>query len=282
MRTKIAFVVLFTAWFSSQALAQWDWLSYPAPPPPPPPPPSLDQPDSLKSRPRHRRLNRPVSRERTRPAVNGSTQSDARQGTVEEQKLRKEIQTRKRKPVVKQKKENKVPPPGSVASSNSTGKSPTKPRSFISAEKKRPTRPPPFASAGTKAPITPTSPRRDVKETAQGTDSKSAQRENDLLKISSDAAKYPAVIAFRNCIASYFARGMAKGKEGTWADLLTRATEGKCRAQFDDMAQILSKRFGKERVAQVMQQLIKTTLLPAAKAAARGKPDTGVSAIPPQ
>jgi hypothetical protein len=112
--------------------------------------------------------------------------------------------------------------------------------------------------------------------------SKSAQQKNDLLRISSDAAKYPAVVAFRNCIASYFARGMGNGTDGTWADLLTRATEGECRAQFDDMAQSLSKRFGKNRVEHVMQQLIKTTLLPAAKAAARGETDTGVSAIPPQ
>jgi hypothetical protein len=282
MRAKIAFVVLFTAWFSSQALAQWDWLSYPAPPPPPPPPPSLDQPDSPKSPPRQRRLSRPVSRERARPAVRRSTQSDARQGTAEEQKLRKEIQTKKRKSVAKQQKANKGTATGSVTSSTSTEKSPAKTRSFISAETKRPTKPPPPASAGTKELIKPAAQRRDVKETAQGTDSKSAQHENDLLKISSDAAKYPAVIAFRNCIASYFARGMAKGKEGTWADLLTRATEGECRAQFDDMAQILSKRFGRERVEQVMQQLIETTFLPAAKAAARGKPDTGVSAIPPQ
>jgi hypothetical protein len=48
------------------------------------------------------------------------------------------------------------------------------------------------------------------------------------------------------------------------------------------MARILSKRFGMKRVEQVMQQLIGTTLLPAAKAAARGEPDTGVSAIPPK
>jgi hypothetical protein len=110
--------------------------------------------------------------------------------------------------------------------------------------------------------------------------SESAQHENDLLRISNDAAKNPAVVAFRNCIGSYFARGMERGIDGTWADLLTRATEGECRAQFDDMAQILSKRFGEKRVEQVMQQLIETTLLPAAKAGARG--DTGVSAIPPQ
>jgi hypothetical protein len=119
-----------------------------------------------------------------------------------------------------------------------------------------------------------------VKETAKGTPS--LLRENDLRRISSDAANYPVVVAFRNCIATYFARGMPKGIDGTWADLLSRATEGECRAQFDDMAQILSNRFGKNRVEQVMQQLIETTLLPAAKAAARGKPDTGVSAIPSQ
>jgi hypothetical protein len=287
MRTKIAFVVLFTAWFSSQALAQWDWLSYPAPPPPPPPPPSLDQPDSLKSPPRQRRQSRPASRERLRSAAGGSTQSDARQGTVEEQKLRKEIQTKKRKSVAKQQRANKAAVTRSVTSSSSAGKSPTKPRSSISAEKKRPTRPSTRASAGTKVPVKAASPKRDLKETPQGTESpsigsESAQHENDSSRISSDAAKNPAVVAFRNCIASYFARGSDRGIEGTWAYLLTRATEGECRPQFDDMAQILSKQFGKERVEQVMQQLIENSLLPAAKAAARGKLDTGVSAIPPQ
>ena len=214
MRIKIAFVVLFTAWFSSQALAQWNW-QYPAPPPPPPLPPSVDQPDSLKSAPRQRRLSRPANREQARPAAGGSAQPDARQGTAEEQKLRKEIQTKKRKSVAKQQKANKAAATGSVTSSRSAGKSPTKPRPSISAEKKSPTRPPPSASAGTKAPIKPTSQRRAVKETAQGTEppsigSVSAQHENDLFRISHDAAKNPAVVAFRSCIASYFARGIGK------------------------------------------------------------------------
>jgi hypothetical protein len=284
MLIKIAFLVLFTAWFSFQALAQWDWQSYP-PPPPPPPPSSLDEPESLKSPPRQRRLNRPGNRERARPAVGGSAQP--RQGPAEKQKLRRESQTKKRKSVAKQPKDSKAAATGSVTSSGSAGKSPTKPRPSIPAEKKGPTRPPTPASAGTKAPGKAASPRRDLKETPQGTESpsigsKSAQHENNLSRISSDAAKNPAVVAFRNCIASYFARGSERGFEGTWADLLTRATEGECRPQFNDMAQILSNRFGKNRVEQVMQQLIETTLLPAAKAAARGKPDTGVSAIPSQ
>jgi hypothetical protein len=100
--------------------------------------------------------------------------------------------------------------------------------------------------------------------------SKSAQHENDLSTISSDAAKNPAVVAFRNCIASFFARGMERGIDRTWADLLIRTTEGECRAQFDHMAQRLSERFGENRAELVMQQLIETTLLPAAKAAAIG------------
>jgi hypothetical protein len=125
-----------------------------------------------------------------------------------------------------------------------------------------------------------------MKETAQGTESpstasNSAHHANDSLRISSDAAKHPAVIAFRNCIVSYFARGLERGIGVTWAELLSRASEGQCRAQFDDMAQILSKQYDNKQVEQVMQQLIDTTLLPAAKAAARGKADTGVSAIPP-
>jgi hypothetical protein len=96
------------------------------------------------------------------------------------------------------------------------------------------------------------------------------------------AARDPALFAFRNCIASYSAREVGKDVDESWADLLIRATEGECRARFDDMAQMLSKRFGEKRVELVMQQIIETTLLPAAKAAARGELDSRVSAIPPQ
>jgi hypothetical protein len=46
------------------------------------------------------------------------------------------------------------------------------------------------------------------------------------------------------------------------------------------MAQMLSKRFGEKRVELVMQQLIETTLLPAAKT--RGKPDGQTLPVPPQ
>ena len=94
------------------------------------------------------------------------------------------------------------------------------------------------------------------------------------------AARDPALVAFRNCIASYSAREVGKDVDGTWADLLIRATEGECRARFDDMAQMLSKCFGEKRVELVMQQLIETTLLPAAKA--RGKPDAQALAVPPR
>src|SRR5262245_39308381 len=97
MRIKIASLVLFTAWFSAHALAQWDWQSYSPPPPPLPPPSSLDQPDFLSSPPPPQRQSRPANRERLRPAGSRSTQSDARQGTVEEQKPRQEIQTKGRK-----------------------------------------------------------------------------------------------------------------------------------------------------------------------------------------
>jgi hypothetical protein len=101
-----------------------------------------------------------------------------------------------------------------------------------------------------------------------------------LLRISSDAAANPAVAAFRNCIASYFARGTERAVNGTWADLLIRTTEGECRAQFDDMAHHLSERFGEGRAELVMQQLIETSLLPAAKAAASG--NTGALSRPPK
>jgi hypothetical protein len=285
MRIKIASLVLFTAWFSAQALAQWDWQPYP-PPPPPPPPSSLDQPDFLSSPPRQQRQSRPANRERLRPAAGRSTQSDARQGNVQEQKLRNEIQTKRRKAVAKQQRANKATVTGSVTSSSSAEKSPTKPQSSTSAEKKKPSTST-SASAGTKARVKAASHGTDLTKTPKETKSpskgfKSAQHKNDLSRISSDARRNPAVVAFRICIASHFARGSERKTEGTWADLLTYATEGECRPQFDDMARNLSKQFSKDRVEQVMQQLIETTLLPAAKAAARGNPDTGTSAIPPQ
>jgi hypothetical protein len=253
MRTKIAFAMLFAAWFWSQAQAQWE-----RPPYPPPPPPLLDQSEIYKPDRPQRPLKRPVKTEPTRPTQSRSIKPGDWQGTAEEQKLRKEIRIRNKKSTGKRQKTNKAAATGSATSSS---------------------------TAGTKAPSKPSSRRKDRKETAQGAasasrDTRPIQHENDLLKISIDAAKNPAVVAFRNCIGSYFARGMERGIDRTWADLLTRATEGECRAQFDEMAQILSKRFGEKRVEQVMQQLIQTTLLPAAKAGARG--DTGVSVIPPQ
>jgi hypothetical protein len=267
MRTKIAFAVLFAAWFWSQAQAQWE-----RPPYPPPPPPLLDQSEIYKPDRPQRPLKRPVKTEPTRPTQSRSIKPGDWQGTAEEQKLRKEIRIRNKKSTGKRQKTNKAAATGSATSSSTAGT-------------KTPTKPAASTSAGTKAPSKPSSRRKDRKETTQGAESASRdtrpiQHENDLLKISIDAAKNPAVVAFRNCIGSYFARGMERGIDRTWADLLTRATEGECRAQFDEMAQILSKRFGEKRVEQVMQQLIQTTLLPAAKAGARG--DTGVSVIPPQ
>src|SRR5262245_21058741 len=93
-------------------------------------------------------------------------------------------------------------------------------------------------------------------------------------------ARDPALLAFRNCSASYSAREVGKDADDTQADLLIRATEGECRARFDEMAEMLSKRFGENQVELVMQQLIKTTLLPAAKA--RGKPGEQALQLPPQ
>ena len=40
----------------------------------------------------------------------------------------------------------------------------------------------------------------------------------------------PVVFNFRDCVASYASREAARSKEGTWADLLIRATESDCRA----------------------------------------------------
>jgi hypothetical protein len=279
MRIKMALVLLFTALFSSQALAQWDWLSYPAPPPPPPPP--SNESGSLTTLSQDARPSRP--RERARPALHGSTQSDTPEAILKKQKLRKEFQKKKGKSVAKQQNGNKAPATGSATSSDSGGKNPDKPRSAISVEKTKATRATTAASAGTKAAVKPASQSGNMKKIdaeSPSTASKSAQHENDLLRISSDAATNPAVAAFRNCIASYFARGTERAVNGTWADLLIRTTEGECRAQFDDMAHHLSERFGEGRAELVMQQLIETSLLPAAKAAASG--NTGALSRPPK
>lgn len=107
-----------------------------------------------------------------------------------------------------------------------------------------------------------------------------AEHQDDLFRISNEAARTPAVFAFRNCIASYSAREVGKEIDQTWANLLIRATEGECRGQFNDMAQHLSERFGEERVEPVMRQLIETTLLPAAKAAVGSKPGAAVLSVP--
>ena len=272
MRIRIAFLVLFTVWFSSDGRAQWEWPSYPPPSSPPYPTSPFDQSDASETPTPQRYLSRPP--EPIRRSVHRSSAQGALQGNIQQQKLRKQIPTTNRRTAETRQKTEKAAT-GSVTSSTSAGT-------------KTPLKPAASTSVRTKAPTKPNSRRSNKKETARGAEPASRDRtpiqhEHDLLRISSDAAKNPAVLAFRNCITSYFARGMRKGRDGpTWADLVTRATEGECRAQFDDMAQILSKRFGKKRVEQVMQQLIETTLLPAAKAAARGERDTGVSAVPPQ
>jgi hypothetical protein len=94
----------------------------------------------------------------------------------------------------------------------------------------------------------------------------------------------PVVFNFRDCVASYASREAQRNKDGTWADLLIRATEGDCRAPFDEMARTLAKRFGEARIEPVMRELIDTTFLPAAKQAAAESapaPATGSSDVPP-
>jgi hypothetical protein len=92
----------------------------------------------------------------------------------------------------------------------------------------------------------------------------------------------PVVFNFRDCVASYASREAGRSKEGTWADLLIRATESDCRAPFDEMARTLARRFGESRIEPVMRELIDTTFLPAAKqAAATGAPASDVPPLPP-
>ena len=243
MRTKIAFAVLFTAWFWPQAQAQGD-----RPPYPPPPPPLFDQPRLWRDPQPQRPLNHPVKIEPTRPKERGSTKPGDWRGTVEEQKLRKETQTQKRKSAGKRQKTKKA---AAVTSSTSAERRP-RPNLHRPLQQERRPSPNEPRIEGSKGQCAGT------KSTA--IDTKAAQHENDLSSISTEAATNPAVFAFRNCISSYSAREVGKDIAGTWADLLIRATEGECRAQFDNMAQKLSRRFGERRVELVMQQLIETTL----------------------
>jgi hypothetical protein len=97
----------------------------------------------------------------------------------------------------------------------------------------------------------------------------------------------PVVFNFRDCVASYASREARRSKDGTWADLLIRATESDCRAPFDEMARTLAKRFGETRIEPVMRELIDTTFLPAAKQAAAesapapAAPSSDVPPLPP-
>ncbi len=77
----------------------------------------------------------------------------------------------------------------------------------------------------------------------------------------------PAVARFRDCGAAYAARNVGKDTTATWADLLIRAAEGDCRVAFNDMASVLTARLGND-AQSVIQSLIETTFLPAARKAA--------------
>jgi hypothetical protein len=76
----------------------------------------------------------------------------------------------------------------------------------------------------------------------------------------------PAVTRFRDCSAAFAARNVGKDTKATWADLLIRAAEGDCRVAFNDMANILTSRLGND-AQSVIQSLIETTFLPAARKA---------------
>jgi hypothetical protein len=96
----------------------------------------------------------------------------------------------------------------------------------------------------------------------------------------------PAVARFRDCSAAFVARSVGKDTKATWADLLIRAAEGDCRVAFNEMANILTTRLGND-AKPVIQSLIETTFLPAARKAvastqrvAGGKSDP-VPATPP-
>src|SRR5262245_24788062 len=97
----------------------------------------------------------------------------------------------------------------------------------------------------------------------------------------------PAVARFRDCSAAFAARNVGKDTTATWADLLIRAAEGDCRVAFNDMANILTARLGND-ANSVIQSLIETTFLPAARKAvastqrvAGGKSDPVPAAPPP-
>jgi hypothetical protein len=98
----------------------------------------------------------------------------------------------------------------------------------------------------------------------------------------------PAVARFRDCSAAFAARNVGKDTTATWADLLIRAAEGDCRVAFNDMANTLTTRLGND-AQSVIQSLIETTFLPAARKAvsstqrvAGGKSDPAPAAPAPR
>src|SRR6188472_1480489 len=95
MRIRIAFLVLFTVWFSSDGRAQWEWPSYPPPSPPPYPTSPFDQSDASETPTPQRHLSRQP--EPARRSVRRSSDQGGFEGTVQQQKLRKQIPTTKRK-----------------------------------------------------------------------------------------------------------------------------------------------------------------------------------------
>jgi hypothetical protein len=216
MRIKVAFLILFTAWFSPAGYAQWEWPSYP-PPPPPPYPGLLDESDSSEMPMPRRHLSRPP--EPTGRLVRGSSDQRKVQNTIQRETLRKQNATKNRKPADKRQKTSKPPSTGSVTSSIPTGtKTPKKSTSSDLVTTKNLPQPRSPTSARRRNSSEPTSRSGNVEETAQQTQSsmgsKSAKHEKGTPKISSDAIKNQAVIAFRNCIASYFARNQVSTEPG--------------------------------------------------------------------
>jgi hypothetical protein len=273
----------YAIFFLPQAQAQRDPLPHPLHPSYITP--SFAQSYSPTPPPRKRDLNRPS--EPMGRSVRGSTEPSAEwHATSQDRRRKEESPTKKRKSAEKRQKTKEAAATRSVISPASAAtemsKKPTSPRS---AGTKAPDKLTSYNSAITKSSSKPISRRRDVKKIAQRAsysafiDTKAAY-ENDLFRISKEAANGPEVFAFRNCIASY-AGQVGKEVDRTWAaDLVIRATEGECRAQFDEMARQLSTQFDEARVELVMQQLIETTLLPAAKAALSNRLDARALSIP--
>ena len=147
----VAFLVLFTAWFSPDGQAQWEWLSNPPQSPPSYPASPFDQSGTPTPQ---RHLSRPPEPTRRR-SVRRSSDQGSLQDTVQQQKPRKKLPTKKRKTGETRQKTDEAAT-GSVTSPTSAGT-------------KTPNKPTPFTAVGTKNSAKSIPRRKEAAKSGKGT-----------------------------------------------------------------------------------------------------------------